>query len=613
MHTKARPQGMRFSKIMQALAPFAASAVLAFPVPLLAQEGGRPSGRIETAAKPGIFGKDTRRSVPERYADLARSVGLIEARLGRSRTLCTTFCVADEIVATAAHCLVAPLARHRLGGVSIAIGQGKHRRTTGIAGVNEEGMAWSVLTGMTRANSAAPYNTAHDWALVRLADPVCKGRNVQLSSRGERATPWPELPSSEMFILAYHADTGVKSLRLSDDCTSSDMPLEPDLARWLHTATNVSSERLLLHRCDITRGTSGSAVFVETSAGASAIAVNVVAEGISRRPGQRQEWDKRVSANRAVLIDAFRQQIPLLGGTPEAVSRDDLRLLQGVLKETGYYRGELTGRYEMDLRQAVLDLERAHGQLPTGRPSSRLIEAARLVNASPNDRKGTLRDLLKDGQVPTPAAARDAESDYALIAAAATKAIELDSRFAFAYASRAAVHMAKGEHEQAVADYTRLIAIDGKLAAAYNSRARAYHASKDYERAIADFTKAIELDANNVDAYLGRSLVHFEMGDFDRAIGELDRAIAIDPRNAIAYNNRAWVYLKAGRAALGFADAKRSLELRPQEAFSLDTLAHILEAMGRREEAIEAFRAALAVDPSLKESIEGLKRLGAEP
>ncbi|HXF54373.1 MAG TPA: tetratricopeptide repeat protein, partial [Hyphomicrobiaceae bacterium] len=335
-------------------------------------------------------------------------------------------------------------------------------------------------------------------------------------------------------------------------------------------------------------------------------------EGISRQPGQRQEWDKRVSANRAVLIDAFRRQIPLLQGMPDALSQDDLRLLQGVLKETGYYKGELTGRYGLDLRQAVLDLERAHGQLVTGRPSSRLIEVARLASTSAHDRKGALRELLKDGRVPAPVA-KDAESDYALITAAATKAIELDSRFAFAYASRAAVHMAKGEHDRAVADYTQLIAIDGRLAAAYNSRGRAYHAAKDYERAIADFTKAIELDANNVDAYLGRSLVHFEKGDFDRAIGELDRAIAIDPGNAIAYNNRAWVHLKAGKAALGLADARRSLELRPQEAFSLDTLAHILEAMGRREEAVEAFRAALAVDPSLRESIEGLRRLGAEP
>ncbi|HXF55119.1 MAG TPA: trypsin-like serine protease, partial [Hyphomicrobiaceae bacterium] len=277
MHTKACPQRTPFCRMLRALAPLVASAVLAFPVPLLAQEPRPPSVRIATAAKPGIFGKDTRRSVPERYAELARSVGLIEARLGRSRTLCTTFCVAEEVVATAAHCLLAPLARHRLDGVSVAIGQGKDRRTTGIAGGSEERMALSVLTGLTRANSTAPYNTAHDWALVRLAEPVCRGRNVRLSSRGEQATPWPALPSSEMFILAYHADTGAKSLRLSDDCTSSDMPLEPDLARWLHMATNIGSERLLLHRCDIARGASGSAVFVETSAGASAIAVNVVA------------------------------------------------------------------------------------------------------------------------------------------------------------------------------------------------------------------------------------------------------------------------------------------------------------------------------------------------
>jgi len=61
------------------------------------------------------------------------------------------------------------------------------------------------------------------------------------------------------------------------------------------------------------------------------------------------------------------------------------------------------------------------------------------------------------------------------------------------------------------------------------------------------------------------------------------------------------------------ADADAALKLKPDAAPALDTRAHILEALGRREEAIADFRRALAIEPRLSGSREGLKRLGAAP
>jgi tetratricopeptide (TPR) repeat protein len=61
----------------------------------------------------------------------------------------------------------------------------------------------------------------------------------------------------------------------------------------------------------------------------------------------------------------------------------------------------------------------------------------------------------------------------------------------------------------------------------------------------------------------------------------------------------------------GLADAERALELDPNYLPALETRAQIFEALGRREEAIADFRRALALDPKLKESAEGLERLGA--
>ncbi|GAG93050.1 unnamed protein product [marine sediment metagenome] len=58
-------------------------------------------------------------------------------------------------------------------------------------------------------------------------------------------------------------------------------------------------------------------------------------------------------------------------------------------------------------------------------------------------------------------------------------------------------------------------------------------------------------------------------------------------------------------------DAEKSLELRPNDAHALDTRGSIFEALGRREEAIADFRQALAKNPSIQNSKDALKRLGA--
>jgi len=53
--------------------------------------------------------------------------------------------------------------------------------------------------------------------------------------------------------------------------------------------------------------------------------------------------------------------------------------------------------------------------------------------------------------------------------------------------------------------------------------------------------------------------------------------------------------------------------MRPNDAHTLDTRGHIFEALGRRVEAAADFRNAVALNPELKSSIDGLARLGASP
>lgn len=84
--------------------------------------------------------------------------------------------------------------------------------------------------------------------------------------------------------------------------------------------------------------------------------------------------------------------------------------------------------------------------------------------------------------------------EYQEAAAAFTKAINLDSDFAVAYANRAWTYIKLGRFEEAIADCTKAIELDPGLATAYNSRGWANTKLGRYEQAIEDFNKAVELD-----------------------------------------------------------------------------------------------------------------------
>jgi tetratricopeptide (TPR) repeat protein len=80
-----------------------------------------------------------------------------------------------------------------------------------------------------------------------------------------------------------------------------------------------------------------------------------------------------------------------------------------------------------------------------------------------------------------------------------------------------------------------------------------------------------------------------------------------------AYGNRAWAYHLKGEDAKGLRDADMALQLEPENADVLETRAEIHEKLGQRDKAIADYRAALKIDPAMKQAQDGLGRLHAAP
>jgi arylsulfatase A-like enzyme/tetratricopeptide (TPR) repeat protein len=126
----------------------------------------------------------------------------------------------------------------------------------------------------------------------------------------------------------------------------------------------------------------------------------------------------------------------------------------------------------------------------------------------------------------------------------------------------------------------------------------------DTARAI----KVLEtLPSTDVEALNGLGVAYVDAGRYDDAIRAFKRVLALDPTNGLAYQNLASVALRRAQAARNAADrergfkeaeslARQALDADPELAKAYTTLGVILAGTGRKTDAIESWKRAVALD-----------------
>lgn len=212
---------------------------------------------------------------------------------------------------------------------------------------------------------------------------------------------------------------------------------------------------------------------------------------------------------------------------------------------------------------------------------------------------------------------------------------------------RAQAYRQLGSSDLAQADDDAIVAAHPFDAESFRYRATILEARGDLDGALADYSKAIERSEPDTEYYQLRAGLYMRKGDLLLARRDMDEAIGLEPRNpqllaqrgslssrenkhaealtdfeaAIALgtddstinNNMAWSMFNLGRAQEALPYVQKALQQTPDSIPALDTRGHIHAALGQRDLAIADFRAVLARDPSVKESQEGLRKLGVEP
>ncbi len=339
---------------------------------------GLPAGKPNAAPlihKVDVIGPDERTPIPNEYLRTAESVGLLWQQGGGS--VCTAFCVGDEIIATNAHCLVTSrgrtmrrLDRFQFLRVPPNRRMQRSQHLSGLQLASPDAPHLSFYAGFYRG-ATTERTMIHDWAFAKLRRPICRGRSLKLDQR----SPGELVAASRagrLMMIGYHGDRGLD-------------------ARWLSPRCRVemrAGKLFMTHTCDSFKGSSGSPILLVDRAGdISVVGINVGSVATRRyrvqtdRRTRRRIGQPRLLStsviNVAVGTAAFRNGLEAFARSRLLRDKGQFIEFQERLADEGLYNGEIDGAYGPMTREATMQLERRLNQRPIGLPTADLLDAMR--------------------------------------------------------------------------------------------------------------------------------------------------------------------------------------------------------------------------------------------
>jgi TolB-like protein/Tfp pilus assembly protein PilF len=188
------------------------------------------------------------------------------------------------------------------------------------------------------------------------------------------------------------------------------------------------------------------------------------------------------------------------------------------------------------------------------------------------------------------------KEDFGKALAYTDKAIELDKKYAPAWALRASVQNMMAEigltdttegFRKARDDAERAIALDPTLDSAYVALATTQiFYDWDWDAAGASLTKAAALEPGNVDIFRIRAYLSLVLGNLDQAIKLYQQAVALDPLRTNSYLTVGQLLQAAGRYDEAQAALQKALDLNPQVSVAHLIRGQILIAQGKPQQGL---------------------------
>lgn len=352
-----------------------------------AATSARPNPMIHKVA---VLGKDDRVQLPEKLVDVAAGVGIL-GQHGRIGWSCTAFCVAPNVIATNAHCVVKnPTVGRRLDLSRTLFVLPKFKRGKGLKYrsrisypefVDPKRPALSIYSGnFTNVKSVS--SQSQDWAFVKLIHSVCRGRTLSFTQK-----PLQEIKEAarkkQVYMIGFHGDKNMEERLFSKDCAIRSPQdrkyfLNAQRRRMLRQAI------LLPHTCDAFKGSSGSPVILQSTEGPKVIGINLGSLRYERYQIKKNRYTGKIisrkrlkqgrETNMAVQPRAFLQGLERFEKESLLNGIKALKELQTHLKQLKHYRGPIDGIFGSGTRRAVVAFEREEKLIALGLPTEELLQ-----------------------------------------------------------------------------------------------------------------------------------------------------------------------------------------------------------------------------------------------
>jgi tetratricopeptide (TPR) repeat protein len=122
-----------------------------------------------------------------------------------------------------------------------------------------------------------------------------------------------------------------------------------------------------------------------------------------------------------------------------------------------------------------------------------------------------------------------------------------------------------------------------------------FEAQGQLNKAITQYRKAVATNHHYVDAYNRLGMLYGRLGMHDEAVKTFQQALAFKPDNATLHNNLGFEYAMQARWVEAERSLRRALELEPDFQRAHVNLGLVLGRLGRFDESLECFLAALPV------------------
>lgn len=137
----------------------------------------------------------------------------------------------------------------------------------------------------------------------------------------------------------------------------------------------------------------------------------------------------------------------------------------------------------------------------------------------------------------------------------------------------------------------------GTLAQVHFEMGQLYSQQRQDEKAVASFREALRLNPNLIDARANLGVSYYLLGKYPEALKELHETVRVRPTDYISYDWLAATYVAQGKKEEAVAAWKQALAAKPQDARFLVQTGNELEKKKEYDAALGAFLSAVQLKP----------------